>query len=51
MAIDPAKVEDLFRQWFKDNYGIPPTPHAAMVSTGFALWLLANQPEESEQAA
>ena len=41
--MDRAAVEQVFRKWWQESYGLPPGPHAVMTHVAWAEHVL-NQP-------
>lgn len=38
-------MEDQFRAWWQESYGLPPGPHAVMTHVAWGEHLLATRPE------
>lgn len=42
-------IEDAFKQWWRDSYGLAPGPHAVMTHTAWAQHFVANIPRPSAE--
>ena len=42
-------VEDSFKQWWRDSYGLAPGAHAVMTHTAWAEHFVANMPRPSAE--